>query len=163
MQTYLDATWDLLEAKEEATREGQGPLPRAPRTPAKETAPTRLAALSSLRTYGAWAFRFRADDKNAFLERVATTPHLQALFERLEAAVLAVEAMSDEAFAWIETREKLPEEGQRVLYYFSHVGMHVGEYGGLEDGMHVFEGDGGGWLTGDVTHWMPLPGTSRDA
>jgi len=22
--------------------------------------------------------------------------------------------------------------------------------------MHIFTGDSGGWLTGDVTHWKPL-------
>lgn len=56
---------------------------------------------------------------------------------------------------WISVKDRMPEEEQRVLYYFAPVGMHTGRYKKTEHG-NVFYG-AAGWLTDDVTHWMPLP------
>jgi hypothetical protein len=60
---------------------------------------------------------------------------------------------------WISVKDKLPTEGQRVIYYFKMVGVHVGRYKSLtdEDGVHQVFYSNAGWLTDDVTHWMPLP------
>ena len=56
---------------------------------------------------------------------------------------------------WIDIREQKPKEGQRVIYYFRHTGVSSGRYTHTEDG-HCFYGLEG-WLTDDVTHWMPFP------
>ena len=53
---------------------------------------------------------------------------------------------------WVPVSERLPKEGQRVLYYFDMVGIHSGLY----YGDNCFGGHAG-FLTDDVTHWMPLP------
>ncbi|MEG4686495.1 DUF551 domain-containing protein [Enterobacter cloacae] len=52
---------------------------------------------------------------------------------------------------WVACSERMPEKGQKVFYYFDIVGVHAGYYDG--DNTFVKE-NGGGWLTGDVTHWM---------
>ena len=67
---------------------------------------------------------------------------------------------------WISVEDRLPEEGQRVIYYFKHTGISIGRYtraqwNDPETGEVVSEGDmfhgPDGFLTDDVTHWMPLP------
>ena len=55
---------------------------------------------------------------------------------------------------WISMKDKKPEEGQEVWYYFDVVGVHCGRYHLSEDG-DLFIGLNG-FLTDDVTHWMPL-------
>lgn len=61
---------------------------------------------------------------------------------------------------WILVSERLPEEGQKVIYYFKMVGIHIGRYTkeiddeGYEH--NVFYGRDG-FLEDDVTHWMPFP------
>lgn len=65
---------------------------------------------------------------------------------------------------WISIKDKQPHHGQRVVYYFKEVGVHVGRYyvEQDEDGFHhVFTGPSG-FLTDDVTHWMPLPEPPND-
>jgi hypothetical protein len=61
---------------------------------------------------------------------------------------------------WISVKDRLPKDGQRVLYYFHYVGVHAGNYAREldDDGyMHdVFYGKDG-FLSDDVTHWMPFP------
>lgn len=61
---------------------------------------------------------------------------------------------------WIRMDERRPDIDQKVLYYFEMVGIHVGRYGRWtdEEGYEhdVFSGPSG-FLTDDVTHWMPLP------
>lgn len=56
---------------------------------------------------------------------------------------------------WISVEERLPKNQQRVIYYFELTGAHVGAYYDSVDGP-LFVGDKG-YLTDDVTHWMPLP------
>ena len=58
---------------------------------------------------------------------------------------------------WIKVTDKLPEEGQRVFYYFKKVGVHRGHYYTSEPYGSTFYGPNG-WLTDDVTHWMPDEG-----
>ena len=53
---------------------------------------------------------------------------------------------------WISVESRLPERGQKVLYYFDVTGVSAGQY--LGD--NCFGGKLG-FLCGDVTHWMPLP------
>ena len=66
---------------------------------------------------------------------------------------------------WISVDDRMPEIGQRVEYYFAprpdfiiqehgtFEGYYVDSEGKEWRGMHIFVGDEGGWLTGDVTHW----------
>lgn len=52
--------------------------------------------------------------------------------------------------AWISVADRYPEVGQSVVYYFNVCGTYVGKY----VGDHCFAGEMG-FLTDDVTHWMP--------
>ena len=59
---------------------------------------------------------------------------------------------------WISVEDYLPELDQEVLYYFELLGKFKGKYGGLyegQKGMSIFYSDDG-FLTGDVTHWLPV-------
>lgn len=51
---------------------------------------------------------------------------------------------------WINVDERYPAVGQHVVYFFDVCGTYVGTYGGE----HCFVGEAG-FLTDDVTHWMP--------
>jgi len=63
---------------------------------------------------------------------------------------------------WIKVADKLPEEGQIVIYYFSVTGIDIGQYNKDEEtGINVFSGCNG-WLGDDVTHWMPLPKSPKE-
>jgi hypothetical protein len=62
---------------------------------------------------------------------------------------------------WIKMSDRKPEEGQRCWYYFCIVGVHAGTYSqvdltefGLSGFADQFSGKRG-FLTDDVTHWMP--------
>ena len=64
---------------------------------------------------------------------------------------------------WISVKERFPEQGQSVIYYFDKCGVYAGKYekykwpeeaGGHES--DCFYSDDG-YLCDDVTHWMPLP------
>ena len=57
---------------------------------------------------------------------------------------------------WISTKERMPEEGQKVFYYFDYVGVNRGSYSDY----HCFHGSRG-FLTGDVTFWMPDDGRTE--
>ncbi len=60
---------------------------------------------------------------------------------------------------WVKIEDKLPEEDQRVIYYFKETGIDIGIFTqqdvvGFK--MNTFYGKSG-FLSDDVTHWMPLP------
>lgn len=62
---------------------------------------------------------------------------------------------------WIDINERAPEDGQKVIYYFAPLGMFFGQYErckgeDAEYGTHCFFSKSG-FLTDDVTHWMPMP------
>jgi hypothetical protein len=57
---------------------------------------------------------------------------------------------------WIKVDDKLPKEGDPCIYYFKHVGVWGGKYIGMTEWGPQFASLDG-FLTGDVTHWMPLP------
>lgn len=72
---------------------------------------------------------------------------------------------------WIKVEDREPFEGQDVIYYFEHVGVHRGkftktiyevEHFGTDEHGNPYEGlcfySDRGWLTDDVTHWMPDDG-----
>ena len=57
----------------------------------------------------------------------------------------------------IKIKDKVPEEGKRLLYFFEGIGGWTGLYYGKDKSYpdsnnHVF-GSHAGFLTGDVTHW----------
>jgi len=72
--------------------------------------------------------------------------------------------------AWIKITDKTPAEGQAVIYYFDMCGTYRGKYTeieypaecGLDENGHTFKGHqfygDKGFLTDDVTHWMPDDG-----
>ena len=59
---------------------------------------------------------------------------------------------------WIKIEDRLPEEGQRVIYFFKETGISIGRFTQKAfegEKMNTFYG-ASGWLSDDVTHWMPL-------
>lgn len=61
---------------------------------------------------------------------------------------------------WISIDDKLPEEGQAVIYWFKETGVSRGKYTSKAFGngiMDVFYG-ANGWLGDDVEFWMPDEG-----
>lgn len=68
---------------------------------------------------------------------------------------------------WILTGDQFPTEGQSVIYFFEDVGVHRGKFDWvmIDDGTYrdkevkvdCFYGKSG-FLTRDVTHWMPDEG-----
>lgn len=74
-------------------------------------------------------------------------------FEKLKGAIeLGREAGQE----WISVEDRLPEDGQEVLYYFEITGINQGVYRDY----NTFTGPKG-FLTGDVTYWMPLPNSPQ--
>ena len=67
---------------------------------------------------------------------------------------------------WIKMTDQCPKENQRVIIYFEGTGIDIMEYHDLEGtedeqmGKELFTGRG--FLTDDVTHWMPLPERPRE-
>jgi len=63
---------------------------------------------------------------------------------------------------WIDIKDKKPVEGQEVFYYFNITGVSRGRY--TRKPFKDIEGNcfygSDGWLTDDVTHWMPDDGGS---
>jgi len=63
---------------------------------------------------------------------------------------------------WIDIKKQAPKEGQRVITYHDMTGIDIMKYSDLEGtedeimGKHFFS-NSSGFLTDDVTHWMPLP------
>lgn len=57
---------------------------------------------------------------------------------------------------WTQIKDELPKERQSVIYYFKLTGVARGRYMMTEDGP-CFSGMSG-FLTNDVTHWMPDDG-----
>ena len=68
---------------------------------------------------------------------------------------------------WISVEDRLPEEDQKVIYYFEHTGVDIGFYKRIKYPKEFIGSTGdvygnqfignAGFLTDDVTHWMPLP------
>lgn len=75
--------------------------------------------------------------------------------EEIEIARRAWEAAESQS-PWIRVKDQPPKEGQRVVYYFSIVGTHIGYYTQDEYGHDCFYGEHG-WLCDDVTHYIPIP------
>ena len=68
---------------------------------------------------------------------------------------------------WIKIEDEVPPKGVNLLYFFDCTGISLGQYYGIEadycpETGHVFASHEG-WLTGDVTHWMPLPDVPEGA
>lgn len=61
---------------------------------------------------------------------------------------------------WTNINDQYPKDGQKVWTYFEHTGINLMKYYNLENtgyemfGRHQFIGTNG-FLTDDVTHWMP--------
>ena len=106
-----------------------------------------------------WLFRNKAPaSREAVDEALAADLRWVPALEELDTAIAALDEMSEDQFRWIPLDEARPAENQKVLYFFEIVGTHPGYYAGPEEGMDTFVGLFGGFLGGDVTHWMPLPG-----
>lgn len=84
---------------------------------------------------------------------LATAVDLRADLRRYENAHALLTAMAQQR--WLNVADRLPDEGAKVLYVFNGC-VFAGEYYGLSDGLPTFGGRAG-FLTGDVTHWQPLP------
>lgn len=70
---------------------------------------------------------------------------------------------------WIKIEDQVPEDGQVVITYFEELNnkIEISTYKnlvGTEDEMfgHNMFYNKSGWLTDDVTHWMPLPDPPKD-
>jgi len=71
-----------------------------------------------------------------------------------------------ELCGWVSTRDRLPNDGQNVLYYFKHVGMHLGVFNKIElpeeevgeKGVFAdcFSSENG-FLCDEDMYWVPLP------
>jgi len=99
-----------------------------------------------------------ADILNA-LDQMQKSPHYAARRSILAQAEQLIVAQERElaTHEWIKCSERLPEKDQRVLYYFMVVGIHAGRFKyGTCQGDALFA-SAAGFLSGDVTHWMPLP------
>lgn len=64
--------------------------------------------------------------------------------------------------SWISVEDRLPEDGQQVLTFFEITGVEIAKYQNLKGTKDEIFGhncfyNGKGYLTDDVTHWMPLP------
>ena len=62
---------------------------------------------------------------------------------------------------WFSIKDKVPEDGQKVVYFFKPVGTHIGFYERCkgEDalyGTHCFYSKSG-FLTDEDVWWFPLP------
>jgi len=62
---------------------------------------------------------------------------------------------------WTKTKDRLPKEGQKVIYYFKWLGVFRGKFTTIPfddiGEFHCFH-SAYGWLCDDVTHWMPDEG-----
>ena len=126
---------------------------------------SRALLAKNLQGYLAWAWTLRhpsPDSKEAVGAAVAAEkPAWGQRLEKLFDTVQALEAMSDEDFRWSSIEDEVPTDGQEVLYFFDVVGTHPGHYEANDHAeafsMDTFVGDFSGFLSGDVTHWMPRP------
>ena len=106
-----------------------------------------------------WLFKNKAPaSREALADALAADARWVAALEEVETAIAALDEMHEGQFRWIPLDEARPIENQKVLYFFEIVGTHPGRYAGTDEGMDLFVGLFGGFLGGDVTHWMPLPG-----
>jgi hypothetical protein len=70
---------------------------------------------------------------------------------------LVAEEATEDLSPWFSVDERLPSEGQAVLYAFNgctFLGTYLGNNN--NERLPVFAGRAG-WLTGDVKFWMPTP------
>lgn len=63
---------------------------------------------------------------------------------------------------WIKTDDQLPNENQKVIYFFEYTGVSRGKFKGvyvhdLNTTLNCFYSKDG-FLCDDVTHWMPDEG-----
>jgi hypothetical protein len=52
---------------------------------------------------------------------------------------------------WISVKDRLPDDGQDVWYYFKITDVNIGKY---DAERNCFYNDKG-WLCGDVIYWQP--------
>jgi hypothetical protein len=94
----------------------------------------------------------QAEDEGLWFDaQTAPEAYLQRHLRELHRAV--EKALKEK---WTHVNDKLPEENQRVIYWFSSTGMGLGTFWITEEGLNCFGGPLG-WLCDDVTKWMPAP------
>ncbi|MDO4264107.1 MAG: DUF551 domain-containing protein [Deinococcus sp.] len=81
-------------------------------------------------------------------------PEIAQAVSALRAALTQPEAPAPAppAERWLPVSERLPEEGQRVLFADIGAGIHAGRR--CSDG---WDEPVDFWDEGEITHWMPLP------
>ena len=57
---------------------------------------------------------------------------------------------------WVNINDRLPKDGQKVLYHFEPLGTFIGKYTTGEAGENIFYSNYG-FLTDDVKWWLPFP------
>ena len=58
---------------------------------------------------------------------------------------------------WISVKERLPQEGQKVLCCFTEYGMQVAKYVFDWGDYYVWDCMADNFSLNSVTHWQPLP------
>lgn len=81
---------------------------------------------------------------------------------RLTAGQREPSGASGGPLAWIPATERLPEEGERVLFFVnrrstSYAAVYAGQYLPVFGVWEYCESSEKGWAAAFVTHWMPLP------
>ena len=56
---------------------------------------------------------------------------------------------------WISVKERMPDDGVRVLVYSKHKWTSIGSTIKGHKVKKFYDGDGLSWNS--ITHWMPLP------
>lgn len=162
----VDALWDSLVASRSLTTQ-RSALSR--RVAGESLPPPSLMELrKSMRSYLAEAFTRDPAARNllskaeveVFLAQVS--PITLERLENLVRTIQWLDGVNVEDFRWNTREEGFPRIGQSVIYYFEMVGAHPGRYAGQDTseeggGMDLFGGDFGGFLGGDVTHWIARP------
>lgn len=79
-----------------------------------------------------------------------------------------VDALHAKVPQWIPVGERMPKEGQRVLFFVnrkatSYKAAYAGVFIKCFNVWEYCEANERGWATAFVTHWMPVPADPTDA
>jgi hypothetical protein len=110
---------------------------------------------------------YMSDDEWETLEG-SDSLRLEAEYQRLVKAgeVEDIDAIPDRP-EWISVSERLPEQGQRVLFFVNrkntnYAAVYAGEYLKVFDVWAYDQASEKGWASAFVTHWMPVPASPTE-